>query len=185
MLTTASQAYYSRQSSLRASCHGGCRESSRTERWAVCAVQRLPRRPLRLAPQPLPTPPKPPHIDKGWHVCPHDAEGEDRANNGHEPGTSSFSASPVVGSDSADQGGDNRYLQALEGAFDRLAVPPLLICHVPVTAMVPLCEEAPPTPPAASRATTWSPIRCPSRSSVSAPSRSCRRLLATRARRSG
>jgi hypothetical protein len=40
-----------------------------------------------------------------------------------------------------------------------------------------------PTPPAASHATACAPIRCPSRSSASAPWPSCRRSRATRARR--
>jgi hypothetical protein len=42
-----------------------------------------------------------------------------------------------------------------------------------------------PTPPAASRATVCAPTRCPSRSWVNAPSRSCRRLRASPSRRSG
>src|SRR5262245_63758807 len=86
-----------------------------------------------LAPQPLRAPPKPPDIDEGRHELPHDAEGEDRPNNGQEPGSSSFSTGPVVGSDSANQGSDNRHLYALDGAFDRLSVPPLPMCHVRVT----------------------------------------------------
>src|SRR5262249_55606490 len=61
-----------------------------------------------LVPQPLRVPPKPPAIDEGRHKLPHDAEDEDGANNGHEPGSSSFSTGPVVGSDSANQGSDNR-----------------------------------------------------------------------------
>jgi hypothetical protein len=44
---------------------------------------------------------------------------------------------------------------------------------------------APPTPPAASRATACAPTRCPSRSSASAPSRSCRTSRARRARHTG
>jgi len=45
-------------------------------------------------------------------------------------------------------------------------------------------SSTPPTPPAASRATASAPIRCPSRSSASVPSRSYRTSPASRARRS-
>jgi hypothetical protein len=45
-----------------------------------------------------------------------------------------------------------------------------------------VCGPAPPTPPAASRATACAPTRCRSRSWASAPYRSCRRSRASRAR---
>jgi len=41
--------------------------------------------------------------------------------------------------------------------------------------VLPPLSSTPPTPPAASLATVCAPARCPSRSSASAPSRSCRR----------
>src|SRR5437899_128478 len=46
--------------------------------------------------------------------------------------------------------------------------------RAPLIVLPPL-SSTPPTPPAASLATVCAPARCPSRSSASAPSRSCRR----------